>query len=244
MIRAVVFDMDDTLVLTEPLKALSYARAVAELRPGAVTELEVVDAFKDLVGRPREVVVDALMAKFSLRDAAKGRMKELRATTPEEAFTKLRLKDYDEMLGDAKLIRSRELPHAVRLVELAREVREKTGLATMSHRDQVDRILAILGLTNAFDAIATREVVTHGKPDPEIYVWSARALGVAATECLVIEDSPSGVRAAIAAGARVIAIPTDYSRDAFRSEGLLDPRWIVEDPRTLESVFQRALDES
>ncbi|HVO32151.1 MAG TPA: HAD family phosphatase [bacterium] len=244
MIRAVVFDMDDTLVQTEQLKALSYARAASQLRPGEVTELEVVDAFKDLVGRPREVVVSALMERFALRAAAQARLQELGGETPEEAFSNLRLKDYEEMLGDAQLLKSRELPYAVRLVEVARDVREKTGLATMSHRDQVDRVLDVLGLSKAFDSIATREVVTHGKPDPEIYVWSAHALGVAPTECLVIEDSPSGVRAAIAAGARVIAVPTDYSRDSFRDGALLDRRWVVEDPKRLEETFQRALDES
>lgn len=236
--------MDDTLIKTEELKALSYAKAAVDLRPGAVTEKEVVDAFKDLVGRPREVVVDALLERFALRGPAKARMAELGGDAPEDAFSNLRLKDYDQMLGDAKLLRERELPYAVRLVEVARGVREKTGLATMSHRDQVDRILPILGLENAFDSIATREVVKNGKPDPEIYVWSAKALGVSPSECLVIEDSPSGVKAAIAAGSRVIAIPTDYSREAFADGSLLDRRFVVEDPTQLERVFFRVVDES
>lgn len=244
MIRAAIFDMDDTLVRTEELKALSYARAAMELRPGEVTETGVVAAFKDLVGRPRETVVAALMERFSLRAAAEARMHDLGAASPEAAFTTLRLRDYDAMLDDADLIRSRELPHAVRLVEVARELRLRTALATMSHRDQVDRILPVLGLARAFEAIATREVVTHGKPDPEIYLWSAKALRIPPTECVVVEDSPAGVRAAIAAGARVIAIPTDYSRDAFREGELLDRRWVVDDPAALQETFQRLLDES
>lgn len=244
MIRAVVFDLDDTLVKTEELKALSYARAAVELRPGTVTEKAVVDAFKDLVGRPREVVVERLMSRFELKDAATKRMAEVGAKTPEDAFSNLRLKDYDEMLGDDKLLRERALPYAVKLVEVARSLHEKTGLATMSHRNQVDRILPVLGLPNAFDSIATREVVKNGKPDPEIYLWSAKALGVAAADLLVIEDSPSGVQAAIAAGARVIAIPTDYSRDAFADGKLLDRRWVVEDASKLEETFRRALSET
>jgi len=99
----------------------------------------------------------------------------------------------------------------------------------------------VLGLEDAFDSIATREVVTHGKPDPEIYRWSANALKVSPEECLVIEDSPSGVEAAHGCGAKVIAIPTDYSREKFRDGTLLDRRWVVEDATKLESVFRSAL---
>ena len=55
MIRAFVFDLDGTLVETEELKALSYARAATELRP-ALREDEVVEAFKDLVGLSRQEV--------------------------------------------------------------------------------------------------------------------------------------------------------------------------------------------
>jgi len=236
--------MDDTLVLTEPLKALSYAKAAVDLAPSRVKEADVIAAFKDLVGRPREVVVEALFERFQLREPAAARMAELGGATPEDAFSNLRLKDYDLMLDDAELMRKQELPFAVRLVEVARSVRERTGLATMSHRDQVDRILSFLGLSSAFDAIATREVVKNGKPDPEIYRWTAGQLGVAPTECLVIEDSPSGVKAAIAAGARVIAVPTDYTRDVFHQGVLLDRTWVVDDARELEAAFRRAIEQS
>lgn len=243
MIRAVVFDLDDTLVKTEELKALSYAKAALQLRPGAVTEKQVVAAFKDLVGRPREFVVDALMERFALRDPAAALAKKSGAKSAEDAFSNLRLEDYDAILGDVALLRTRALPAAIRLVAMSRAAGRKTALATMSHRNQVDRILPVLDLTDAFDAIATREDVTHGKPDPEIYLWCAKALGVTPADCLVVEDSGSGVQAAIAAGARVIAIPTDYSRDSFTDGSLLDRRWVVDDSAMLPKVFQQALDE-
>jgi beta-phosphoglucomutase len=244
VIRAVIFDLDDTLVQTETLKALSYAKAAVELVPDRLSEAMVVDAFKDLVGRPREVVVEALLERFDLRAAAARRTAEFGVKTPEDAFSALRLKDYDMLIGDDALLRSKELPFAVRLVETARAFHLKTALATMSHRDQVDRILPVLGLQTAFDAIATHEVVKHGKPDPEIYLWTAKQIAVPPTECLVIEDSPSGVKAAVAAGCRVIAIPTDFTRAAFADGTLLDRKWVVEDPAKLGSVFQQMLDES
>ena len=75
MIRAFVFDLDGTLVETEELKALSYARAAAELRPD-LNEGEVIEAFKDLVGLSRQEVAVGLMRRFGLEDAARSRMVE------------------------------------------------------------------------------------------------------------------------------------------------------------------------
>ena len=72
MICAFVFDLDGTLVETEQLKALSYARAATELRP-ALHEDEVVEAFKDLVGLSRQEVAVGLMKRFGLEDAARAR---------------------------------------------------------------------------------------------------------------------------------------------------------------------------
>lgn len=72
MIRAMVFDLDGTLVQTERLKAASYARAAAELCGEAIGEEDVIEAFKDVLGRsPREVAV-ALTERFGLEEAALG----------------------------------------------------------------------------------------------------------------------------------------------------------------------------
>ena len=61
-------------------------------------------------------------------------------------------------------------------------------------------------------AIVTADDIERGKPDPEPYLKGASALGFPAAECIVIEDAPAGIRSAQAAGARVIAIPTTYTR--------------------------------
>jgi phosphoglycolate phosphatase-like HAD superfamily hydrolase len=71
MIRAFVFDLDGTLVETEELKALSYARAAVELCPDLV-EADVVEAFKDFVGRSRQEVATGLVRRFGLQEAARG----------------------------------------------------------------------------------------------------------------------------------------------------------------------------
>ncbi len=241
MIRAVIFDLDGTLVQTERLKALSYARAVAELRPGAFTEHDVVEAFRDVVGRSRDEVAGALLARFALREAAQARVNEFGVSAPWQVLVQLRLRYYEALLADPEVLRTSQWPHNVALLHAARQMGCKTGLASMSHCDQVRRVLKVLALEDAFDFIATRDDVEHGKPDPEIYLLVARQLNVAPKECLVVEDSPVGVRAAASAGMDVIAVTTPFTRQQFRERDLLDRRWVVDEPDSLPDVVRRRI---
>ncbi|HEX9326086.1 MAG TPA: hypothetical protein VF915_06185 [Reyranella sp.] len=76
MIEAMIFDLDGTLVETEQLKALSYARAAVALSPATVAEAAMLEAFRDLVGLSRQEVATALLERFGLEDAARARMAE------------------------------------------------------------------------------------------------------------------------------------------------------------------------
>lgn len=242
MIQAVIFDLDGTLVETERLKALSYARAAVELRPHDLREADVVEAFKDVVGRSREDVTKALMERFGLEELARARMAEFDVPTPWEAFAQVRLRYYEAMLADPELLWANRWPHNVALLRAARQAGCKTALASMSYADQVRRVLEVLSLSDAFDVIATRDDVEHGKPDPEIYLLVARKLGLPTQECLVIEDSPVGVEAALAAGMEVIAVTTPFTREQFRARDVLDRRWVVDNPDTLAAVVRRMLE--
>ncbi len=243
MIRAMIFDLDGTLVQTERLKALSYARAAVELCPYTLSEAEAVEAFKDVVGLPRREVAQALVERFDLEEKARSRMAEFGVSAPWQAFVQVRLRFYEEMLADPEVLRANQWPHNVALLDEARRSGCKTALATMSRCTQARRILDVLGLSEAFDFVATRDDVEHGKPDPEIYQLVARELAQATAECLVIEDSPSGVKAALAAGMWCIAVTTPFTRQRIHAEGLLDERWIVDDPTTLTAVVQRMVAE-
>ncbi len=243
MIRAIVFDLDGTLVQTERLKAISYARAAVELCPKSITEDEVVEAYKSVVGRSRQEVAQALVERFGLEEVARRRMTEFAVSAPWQAFVRIRLQIYDKMLADPDLIQSKQWPHNVALLHAARRGACKTALATMSHCDQVTWILKVLNLTEAFDFVAARDDVERGKPDPEIYRLVARELGVSPDQCLVIEDSPSGVQAALSAGMACIAVTTPFTRDAVHAAKLLDPQWIVDEPDRLPAVVQGMLAE-
>lgn len=224
MIAAVLFDLDGTLIQTEELKAQSYAEAARELDP-AVDGDGVVAAFSHLAGQSREKVARTLIEQFHLP----GTWEEL---------VRLRLERYDAMLADPELLRRQALPAAIALLQRVRREFYRTALTTMSDPDHAGKILAALGLTDAFEAVITPADVVHGKPAPDMYLAVMARLGLPPGACIAVEDSVAGITAAKAAGVPCIAVPTWLTRDAVLQGGLVGPDWIVTDPERLTSVFE------
>ncbi len=111
MIRAMIFDLDGTLVQTEKLKATSYARVAVELRPQDLREEQVVEAFKAVVRLPRRDVAQRLVAMFNLEEATWARKDEFGVSAPWQAFVRIRLKHYEGMLADPEVIRANQWSH-------------------------------------------------------------------------------------------------------------------------------------
>jgi HAD superfamily hydrolase (TIGR01509 family) len=84
------------------------------------------------------------------------------------------------------------------------------GLASSSNRELIDLVLELSGLAPFFRVTVSSEEVPRGKPAPDVYLEAARGLGVPAENCAAVEDSRNGIRAAKAAGMRVIAIPNPH----------------------------------
>jgi len=83
----------------------------------------------------------------------------------------------------------------------------RLAVASSSNRELIDAVLRRLELTDLFAVTVSSEEVARGKPAPDVYLEAARRLGVAPSRCAAIEDSASGIRAAHAAGMRVLAYP-------------------------------------
>ena len=81
------------------------------------------------------------------------------------------------------------------------------GLASSSSRALIDAVLEAAGLADAFTATVSSEEVARGKPSPDVYLRALEMLGIAPSEAVAVEDSGAGIRAAAAAGMRVVAIP-------------------------------------
>jgi len=103
------------------------------------------------------------------------------------------------------------MPGAIALIETLHG-KKRLGLATSSYRENAELILQQLDLARYFEAVATNESVARVKPHPDLFLHVAERMGVAASECVVLEDAEKGVLAAHAAGMKVIAVPTPHTR--------------------------------
>jgi beta-phosphoglucomutase len=86
------------------------------------------------------------------------------------------------------------------------------GVASNAEPDNVDFVLRESGLRSRFSVVVDGHQVSRPKPDPEIYLKAARLLGIPPRECLVFEDSATGLQAAKSAGARVVALRTTHAQ--------------------------------
>ena len=95
-------------------------------------------------------------------------------------------------------------------------------VASSSDRERIALTLALTGLERFFgDHIFSGTEVEHGKPAPDLFLFAARMMGVAPTNCVVIEDAVAGVRAGIAAGMRVIGFTGGSHTNASHADRLL-----------------------
>jgi beta-phosphoglucomutase len=95
------------------------------------------------------------------------------------------------------------------------------AIATSAPRVNVDFVLARTGIGSYFTTILDERMVSRGKPDPEIYIKTAQALGLPNERCIVIEDSLSGVEAGQQSGSKVIGVTTTHTREELDHTNLV-----------------------
>lgn len=121
------------------------------------------------------------------------------------------------------------MPGIFELLDQLEQLDLPKAVATSSPRDYLTGILARFDLTDRFAFSLTAEDVVNGKPHPEIYLTAASRHGIAPRQMLVFEDSENGTRSGSAAGAFVVSVPHDHSRDhefspaGFVANTLTDP---------------------
>lgn len=145
---------------------------------------------RDLIGSSHLVAADKLEAMLLRPGEGRRIMAELHDLVMEEA------------LGEVN-----PRPGAFALVDALRAAGTPVGLASNSPRAFVQRTLASAGAAGRFDAIVAGDEVVHPKPAPDIYLAACAALGAPPADSVAIEDSPTGVAAARAAGLTVIGVP-------------------------------------
>ena len=180
---AVIFDCDGTLVDSEPLSRTAWERALEPY--GYVHHRRRRRGFRG----------PAVPARARVLRRARG------APEADEFWTELSaelyelidadLEPFDDAVNAARELRARGVPVAV---------------ASSSFRDRLHRTLSRAGLLDAFDAVVAGDEVEHGKPAPDMFLLAAERLGVEPAACVVVEDSPPGVQAGLAAGMITLAV--------------------------------------
>lgn len=150
---------------------------------------------------------------------------ECRGCNKADTITILKKHYGDDFEAESFLERTRELFHKVEesqgipLMYYAKEILDylkpkyKLALASSTRGESVRRQMKAAGLIDFFESLTTGDMVSHSKPEPEIYLKAAESIGIKPENCIAVEDSPNGVKSACAAGLRVIMVPDKIQPD-------------------------------
>ncbi len=184
-IRAVIFDMDGVLIDSEPVYLEHTVGMLQDEYPQVTRE-----AMHPTVGM-RSAEFRPFMAKL------------LRMPEDDPRFWQVLDRVNASCQVDYRKIMRPQVPDMLK--ELKR-MGLKTGLASSSPLDNIHQVLEECGIKDYFDSIVSGESFAHGKPDPEIYLYTFERLRVLPEEALVVEDSTYGVAAGAFSGAKVAAL--------------------------------------
>jgi HAD superfamily hydrolase (TIGR01509 family) len=189
-IKALIFDMDGLLVDTEHL---AYQAMDAFLAKHQVERRQ--DIHDQMLGRRLPEAIAIVKEGYGL----------------DHPLADL-ITDYTIMRRDTLIGNVRAMPGAREAVQFGHDAGLRVGLASSGLRDQVTLSLNEAGLQGLFEVEVTGDDVVRGKPAPDLFLKAAEELGINPEHCVVFEDAPAGIAAAVNAGMRAVAVPNDHSK--------------------------------
>lgn len=193
--KAVLFDMDGVILDSEPLHEAAF-REILQNYGHTLTEDDYKNHF---AGKTDE-------------DAFKQYFKIINESVNLPQILSEKANAYIELARN-------QLQPYTGVVAIIRDIAKKLPLAlvTGSLRYEVEVALGSLGIADCFSIIVAAEDVSQGKPNPEGYLKAAKLLNIPIKECIVVEDSPSGIKAAIVAGAYCVAVTNTHTADELKN---------------------------
>ena len=188
--EAVVLDMDGVLIDTEPVWRSAQSAVFAGFGV-ALSERDLLDS----TGQPIEELIPVWRR---------------RASAPEPSGTELTDAETADLIIDRVIAHvtaeGRPMPGVTAAIALFERCGLRLAIASSSPLRLIDAVCDRLGLTRITVRCSAMDEA-RGKPAPDVYLTAARRLGVAAANCLALEDSPAGVASARSAGMRCVAVP-------------------------------------
>ncbi|MEH2071848.1 MAG: HAD-IA family hydrolase [Nostoc sp.] len=188
MLAAILFDLDGTIVNSDPI----HYRAWEEMLSNFSIELDETFYKSRISGRLNPKIVQDILPQLSIAEGEKF------ADEKEALFRKLASR-LQLMSGFSELLAWTEI-HQL-----------KRALVTNAPRLNAEYMLEVLGIKEAFHTIVLAENCIAGKPDPTPYQVALNKLGIQPEEAIALEDSPSGIRAAVGADIRTIGIASTHN---------------------------------
>jgi beta-phosphoglucomutase len=196
MLKAILFDLDGTLVNTDPLHYQTWQEVLRDYG----MEIDRTFYKARISGRLNPLIIQDLLPQLSA--------------------------EAGQQLADSKEARFREIALSLTplagLLDLLAWI-ETQGLqkAVVSNAplENVNFLLKVLKLADTFDTVVLGENATAGKPDPACYKLALHQLGICAKEAIAFEDSPSGIQAAVGAGIYTIGVASTYEPKVLSALG-------------------------
>ena len=193
MINAVLFDFDGVIAKTEPV----HKQTFIEIFKQHGLDISISDErwYREFAGTGSGKIFAKLTIDYKLNANIEEMVKQRQ----------------DMFLDHVKKGNVELVPGAKELIMKLHKKGVKMAIVSGGHRDYIELLLEMNGLTNFFPVIVSANDIKARKPDPEPFLYAARKLGVPASECVVLEDSYSGCEAAKKAGMKLIWVRPNKS---------------------------------
>jgi HAD superfamily hydrolase (TIGR01509 family) len=193
MLKAVLFDFDGVVVRSEPL----HRRTFLEILAPYGVDVPEERWYREFAGTGSRHIFEVLLKEYSIDEDL-------------DEMVERRKRIYEDRVRKGEL----EMTPGVRgFLEALRAAGVRAAVVSGSHRTNVELALSVFGLGGYFELIVSGDDIRSRKPEPGPFLYAAGKLGVSPSECVVIEDSRSGMMAARAAGMGLVCVQSHPSLD-------------------------------
>lgn len=200
--KAAIFDLDNTLVITSKISFKIWKNV---FRSAGISFTK--QDYKSIQGMKIEDAVAKILQG-----------KNLESTILRKRLTALRFKEKEKIYRAATKKDLPEVKGATKFLAALKKNRIKLAVATSTDKASADRIMQMHKMRRYFDAVITAEEIRKSKPDPYVFLLAARRLRVKPKDCIVFEDSASGIVAARNAKMRCVAVAASKTRKELEKE--------------------------